>query len=145
MDRRDLRARLDLERSDRFAAGDQVVGLLIVGRDRVHLRPRARARLDRIKGTFDHREPAKTEKVELRHVDVVEIVLVELQDRTTHRRLLDWQVVAERRSGEDKASDMSRPEAGDAFKRTDRLEQHLLAIAGDVETNALRDVFANRL
>ena len=42
----------------------------------------------------EHRQSAEPEKVELRHVDEVEIVLVELEDRAAHRRLLDGHVIA---------------------------------------------------
>jgi hypothetical protein len=93
MDGRDLRARLDLEGADGLAARDQVIGLLVVRRDRVHLGTDAGARLDRIECAADHRQAAEPEKVELRHVDVVEVVLVELEDRPPHRRLLDRQVM----------------------------------------------------
>ena len=77
-------------------------------RQRVHLRPRARAQLDRVERDAHHRQRAESEEVELRHADHVEIVLVELDDRPPHRRLLDRQVVAERLRREHEAADVRR-------------------------------------
>ena len=106
MDRRDLRARFDLERPDRLCLGDQIVGRLVVRRQRVHLRARAGADLDRIEGPADHRQSTEAEEIELRHVDEVEIVLVELEDRPPHRRLLDGKVIPERRRRQNESSNV---------------------------------------
>jgi hypothetical protein len=48
--RGDLGATLDLERTDGFTGGDQLVGLLVVGRQLVHLRSRAGASFDHVEG-----------------------------------------------------------------------------------------------
>ena len=76
------------------AAGDEVVRRRVVRRDAIHRRPAARATLDLVERVAHQRQSAESEEVVLGNADVVEVVLVELDDRASHRRLLDGHVVA---------------------------------------------------
>ena len=123
-DRRDLRAALDLERADRLAA---------LRSDRTSSRRRSAActspAASPVRASITsnahahHRQRAESEEVELRHADHVEIVLVELDDRAAHRRLLDGQVVAERRGREHEPADVRRAQPRQSSNAADRREQ----------------------
>ncbi len=142
-DRCDLRPALDLERADRLAAGDEVVRRLVVGRDAVHRRPVARAALDLVERVAHQRQGAESEEVELRHADEVEIVLVELDDRAAHRRLLDGHVVAERFRREHEPADVGRPQSRQSLEGPDRREQRAAAWPVDVELEPLGEALAD--
>ena len=97
--RSDLRPALDLERANRLTAGDEIVGRLVIRRQLVHLGTSAGAHLDHVEGASHQRQRAESQEIELGNTDGIEIVLVELDDRATHRRVLDRQIVAEQRRG----------------------------------------------
>src|SRR6185437_6033574 len=98
-DRGDLCSALDLESANGLATRDHVERRRVVLRQFVQLEPPAAPCLDRIECTSHQGERTQTEEVELRAADVIQIILVELNDRASHARMLDRQVIAEQISG----------------------------------------------
>ena len=107
-DRVDLRAALDLKRADRLAFSNEFVRLLVRLGDIVHVRAHTGPALDLVVRQPHHRQCAEAQEVELRHADHVQIVLVELEDRAAHRRLLDGEIAPQRRGREHEAADVRR-------------------------------------
>ena len=117
-DRIDLRATLDLKRADRLAALDEVVRLRVVDAgsrtSSGRLPVRCSITSNAMRTIDSAPSPRKSNFGTPMHV---EIVLVELDDRAAHRRLLDRQIVAERRGREHEAADMRRSQPRQSFER----------------------------
>src|SRR5690349_97691 len=91
--RRNLCPALDLKRADRLTGRNQLVGLLVVGWQLVHLGPRSRAHLDHVERSSHQRQRTESQEIELGNSDRIEIILVELDDGAAHRRMLDRHVI----------------------------------------------------
>ena len=101
---------------------DQIVSRFVVGRQLVHLGPRSGARLDHVERASHQRQRAESEEIEFRYADRIEVVLVELDDRATHRRVLDRQVIAEESGRQHESTDVRRAQTRHTLEGRHRRE-----------------------
>ena len=136
-DRIDLRPTLDLEHADRLAALNQIVRLRIRVVDTVHLGTRARALLDHVIRNPHHRQRAQSQEVELRHADHIQVILVVLDDRAPHRRLLHRQIASQRLARQHEAAHMRRTQPRQPVERRQRGQQRPAARVVQIHTPRL--------
>ena len=126
-------AALELERAGRVAAGQHLVGLGVVERQRRHVDAYALALLDQHERRLDDVEVAQAQEVHLEQAERGHVVHAELGDHLGVALLLQRDVLGERQVGDDDAGGVDGVVADEALERhgkVDHLARGLVFVVG---------------
>ena len=131
--------RLELEDADRVAALQQLVGLLVVERDRLDVDVAVR-RTQQLDGLLDHVEVAEAEEVHLQQPERLDVAHRQLcDDFRVGALLLDRDDLGQRAVGDDDARGVDRVGADEALERlrqVDDLADDRIGVVGLLELGA---------
>ena len=131
---------LELEHAGGVAAGEHLVGLLVVQRQLVDLDAHAAGLLDDLQRLLDDVEVAQAEEVHLEQAELGDVVHVELRDELGLALLLQRQVLGERLVADDhggRVDGVVADEALEAAREVDDLPDLLVGVVGLLELAVL--------